>query len=86
MSAVAEIRYVALKPLVLQSTEGERLEIAPGEAIPESEVGRWVELAVEAGKVTAAVASDASSLTDAELRTELEARGYKVTKPTRKAA
>lgn len=77
MAAVAEIRYVALKPLALQTTEGERLELAPGEEIPPQEVGRWVEMAIEAGKVSPIVAS-ASTLTDDELRAEADARGYRL--------
>lgn len=79
MAAVAEIRYVALKPLPLQTEEGERLVLEPGEEVPATLVGRWCDLAVEAGKLAQlAEVGDVASLTDDEFRAEADARGYRL--------
>ena len=94
MATVAGIRYVALKPLPLQDERGERLVLSPGEEVPAVLHGRWVDVAIEAGKVVAEVAPTdgdgrgqgvpsalaASALTDDELAATLRARGYRVTK------
>lgn len=86
MTAVAEIRYVALKPLRLSTGAG-RLRLVPGDEVPAESHGRWLTHAVEAGKVAEYPAAAAASLSTDELRAELEARGYKVAKaPARKAA
>lgn len=85
MSAVAEVRYVALKPLPVE-VDGERLVLAPGEEIPAELIGSWVDHAIEAGKVGTLTELSLADVSDVELKVELAARGYKVTKQTVKAA
>ena len=82
MPAVAEIRYVALKPLPIQAEDGERLTIDVGEEIPVELHGRWIDMAIEAGKVGVLPVEigSAAALADEELADELQARGYKVIK------
>lgn len=84
MTALTEVRYVALKALPVE-VDGERQVLAPGEEIPAELIGSWVGHAIEAGKVGTLTLSVADA-TDADLKAELTARGYKVTKQTVKAA
>jgi len=84
LSAVAEVRYVALKALPVE-IDGERQVLQPGEEIPTEIVGSWVGHAIEAGKVGTLTELSLVDATDAELTAELTARGYKVTKATVKA-
>ena len=77
------VQYVALKPLSL-TVRGERLRLAPGDVVPVEAWGGWLTASVGAGTLIATPSLDL--FTDAELKDELAARGYKVTKPTAKAA
>ena len=77
------VQYVALKPLSL-TVQGERLRLAPGDVVPIEAHGRWIINSIEAGKVIASASLDV--FTDAELKSELTARGYKVTRPPKSAA
>lgn len=79
------VSYVALKPLLLQTDEGERLPLGPGDEIPAATHGRWLHLAVEAGKAAPLNVDDLSDRSDADLSAELVRRGYKVTKATGRA-
>lgn len=79
---VAQVQYVALKPLPVQDTDGERLLLAPGDVLPSDLVGSWVDMAIEGGKVAVLAESALGDATDEELAAELSARGYKVTKAT----
>lgn len=83
MTAVAEIKYVALKPLSVDFGEGpERLK--PGDAIPHPETwGRSLHANIEAGKIAALPVPDAAQLTDDELLAELKRRGLKPARPGR---
>ena len=72
MTAVAEVRYVALKALPVE-IEGERQVLAPGEEIPQELVGSWVGHAMEAGKV-----APITVLSDEEFVLEAKLRGYKL--------
>jgi len=81
LGAVAEVRYVALKALPVE-VDGERQVLEPGEEIPAELVGAWVGHAIESGKVGTLTELSLADVTDADLKAELTARGYKVTKAT----
>ena len=76
------VQYVALKPLSL-TVRGERLRLAPGDVLPVEAHGSWIASSIGAGKLIATTTLDL--FTVAELKDELTARGYKVTKVTTKA-
>ena len=78
---VAEIRYIALKPLPLQSKEGERLTVEPGDEIPAALHGSWLFRSIEAGKVAEIpTIGSLEDATDADLKAEVARRGYRIVK------
>ena len=81
---VVELHHVALTTLPVE-IDGERQVLAPGDEIPAEIVGSWVDHAIESGKVGTLAELSLPNATDAELKDELTARGFKVTKQTVKA-